>query len=362
MDKKKLFCLAGLALAVRIAVMCLGHGHDLWYFMEVADNWYAGRTPYYPPQFFPYPPLYLYFIELARILSRGSTVDMMLMAKVPQIASDIAIGWIITVYVYRKTGTQRAALAAAALYLFNPLAVYDSAFYGRIDAVCMVFVALAVLKYERPAVSAFSLALGVLTKTIPIFVYPYFLFKDRRRLLVSCAALAAVAAVLCAPILIQFRNPKEMFYSVILYNFYETPPRGLTWQYFFHRVFPQHTIMLISNVVTFTYFAFIFVFPKRDFLSFSALALASFPLFSKVVHEQYLLWSIPLLIMDSYTGRKKHALFLALVYSFTGIAYNGHFLLMKTLHIPQTLYNFALAGCILKYIYDEFRWITAKQT
>ena len=59
--------------------------------------------------------------------------------KLPPIAADALIGCLIYIVVRRwmagRPGSERAALGAAALYVFNPVTWYDSALWGQLDAV-----------------------------------------------------------------------------------------------------------------------------------------------------------------------------------------------------------------------------------
>lgn len=73
--------------------------------------------------------------------------------KLPPIAADALIGCLIYAVVRRwmagRRGTEPAALGAAALYVFNPVAWYDSALWGQMDAVgTLVLLAAIVLLIE----------------------------------------------------------------------------------------------------------------------------------------------------------------------------------------------------------------------
>ena len=68
------------------------------------------------------------------------------LVKIPGILSDIAVAWLLFVIVRRWGGelidrasfrisADRAALAVAAIYLFNPGTVFDSAVWGQVDSV-----------------------------------------------------------------------------------------------------------------------------------------------------------------------------------------------------------------------------------
>jgi hypothetical protein len=106
-----------------------------------------------------YLPGYLYILWLVGLLGHGlaaisgadpSGVTAGLL-KLPSIAADIAIGWVLYRLARRwigdRPGAERRALIVAALYLFNPVTWYDSALWGQVDAVgtLVALVAVALL-------------------------------------------------------------------------------------------------------------------------------------------------------------------------------------------------------------------------
>jgi hypothetical protein len=357
-NPNKLLLTLGLALLLRAGLMWITRGGDLKMWMDAVDAWFLGRDPYSYAGSYPYFPVYIFFVALARLISGGAYLPYLILSKVPLVLADILAGWLIVGYVHSRTKNTRAALIAGVMYLFNPVIIYNGAFYGRFDVFCYVFVILALVAYENKNLSAFCLAAATAVKTFPVFLYPYFFHKDRSRLIPASLILAALLAALAAPFAIKYHNLKQMLYAIVLFNVQTRPPRGLSWQYFLHHMpFTPETIMMISTAISLSYILFVFVFPRKDFLSNTAVSFTMFSFFSKVIYEQYMTWAIPFLVMDFWINKKRHAIYMAAVATFTGIAYNEHFLLMKAIHVPQTLYNFCLAGCYLLYAYREYKWI-----
>jgi len=138
---------AGLALRVLVAVVLMpesGFRSDmiLWadWAHRLADS---GPGAFYQPnaQYFnDYPPAYLYVLwalaEAARVWSAltGAPDLTASFLKVPFIIADV--GTAAAVYaVGRQIGRPRAGLVAAAFFLFNPAALFDSTIWGQNDSV-----------------------------------------------------------------------------------------------------------------------------------------------------------------------------------------------------------------------------------
>ena len=146
----------GLALRVFVAAFYMplsGLANDIGAFNAWGQRLASvGPAEFYAPDYFAdYPPGYLYVLwvlgeigaALAPIVGVNVTGGLV---KIPGILSDIAVAWLLFVIVRRWGGElidrasfrispDRAALAVAAIYLFNPGTVFDSAVWGQVDAV-----------------------------------------------------------------------------------------------------------------------------------------------------------------------------------------------------------------------------------
>ena len=135
-----------------------------------------------------YPPGYMYVLWLVGVL--GGTVGnalgvssaqgTLLLLKLPAIAADLAIAWLLYRAATRWFGGW-AGVVAAALYLFVPVTWYDSALWGQVDAVGTLLMLAAVLLlidgWSEPAAAVAALSLlvkpqdgVVLVVLIPILV------------------------------------------------------------------------------------------------------------------------------------------------------------------------------------------------
>ena len=146
----------GLALRVFIAAFYMplsGLANDIGAFNAWGQRLASvGPADFYAPDYFAdYPPGYLYVLwllgEIGAALAPIVGVNITgALVKIPGILSDVAVAWLLFVIVRRWGGelidrvsfrisVDRAALAVASIYLFNPGTVFDSAVWGQIDAV-----------------------------------------------------------------------------------------------------------------------------------------------------------------------------------------------------------------------------------
>lgn len=131
--------LGGLALRLTIAYVLFpssGFESDLASYASWAIT-LAEHGPggfYQNAGFADYPPAYLYLLWPIGLLA-GQAGDLV---KLPPILLDIAVGYVIYRFVlgwiWPGRRAEPLALAAAALYLFNPVSFYDSALWGQSDA------------------------------------------------------------------------------------------------------------------------------------------------------------------------------------------------------------------------------------
>ena len=98
-------------------------------------------------------------------------VSYTVMGKLPIVAADLAATVLIIREVRRRGHGPRAEALAAALFFLNPLVLYNGAFYGRFDSVCVALFMLAfgAWRSARPATWRFALAyaFAVAAKTFP---------------------------------------------------------------------------------------------------------------------------------------------------------------------------------------------------
>ncbi|MGH2463810.1 MAG: hypothetical protein ACRDFZ_09400, partial [Candidatus Limnocylindria bacterium] len=171
--------LAGLALRVLVAAVILpqsGLHNDITAFsawaLRMAD---VGPVEFYEPGYFAdYPPGYMYVLWLLGEGSRflepmlGGASPIRGLVKVPGIAADLGVAWLIYLIAVRFFGDRppvrwlgsgaRIGLIGADIYLFNPGTEFNSAVWGQMDSVGVLVILAGLYALGRGWTEAAGLA------------------------------------------------------------------------------------------------------------------------------------------------------------------------------------------------------------
>jgi hypothetical protein len=111
------------------------------------------------------------------------TLALQFWIKVPFIAADLATAWALALIVLRISGNGRLARWTAVLWLFNPAGLFFSAVHGQFDPLPAFFIALALWGFasERRGLGYGSLLLGGIAKFAGFPLIPVALVWDWRR-------------------------------------------------------------------------------------------------------------------------------------------------------------------------------------
>jgi hypothetical protein len=177
MRLNKLILLLAGALLIRLVVAYTdpGAGYDIDSYRIQAQAVLNGQNIYEVTYRYPYPPLWMYVPAAAWRLADWSQIPFYFWVKLPAIAADLLIGWLLASWPISfgiKNPNWRAAL-----YLFNPIAILISAGHGQFDSIVILFVLLAVrFSIDRHlARSALSLSVSIALKGFPVLLLPAFL-------------------------------------------------------------------------------------------------------------------------------------------------------------------------------------------
>jgi len=344
-----------VGLALRAALMPIAHGEDfrVW---DLASrytlhgvNIYKDHPPY-PGGPYAYVPLFLYVELPFQWLALRTGLPFTVLGKLPIVGGDILtaalIGWLLA-----RRGCREAVVAlGVALYFLNPLVLYNGAFYGRFDTLCVGLLLLALVIHDHaniapraygatplrgapatgkrvgdgtddagnrgwPAAGApggygwvFPLlyAAAVATKSYPVFLLPWLLAREprgRKRLLLS---LAAVLGGLSLPYLLT--SPVRFVADILLYDAHKTPGH-LSWQVLLLQlhVLSPHAARLVSYLLLALFVVALYLFRRLDLWTYATVSILLFILLSKVVIEQYVLWPLPFLILDALRQRSRRS-------------------------------------------------------
>jgi uncharacterized membrane protein len=319
-----------IGLVARAILVPITHGPDfvVWDLASRATldgiNVYA-HHPAYSGGPYTYLPLFLYLELPMQWLAIHTGVPFTIMGKLPIVGADLLATVLIANQLRRRGhGHDKQALAAA-LFFLNPLVLYNGAFYGRFDSVCVALFMMALTAYRigRPATWRFAVAyaLAVAAKTFPIFVLPWLLARGRTTALRVLIALCGIIFALSAPYLLG--SPRA-FVRDLLYSA-DKLPGGLSWQVILHGL-PSAAQVDIGDALLGAFVVVAIALALVDELLVCwAAAMLLFLVFSKQVIEQYLIWPMPLLALLWAGRRSRTALALLGALTVAGMLVNAHF-------------------------------------
>lgn len=262
-------------------------------------NLYAqSRVDNYWP--YAYPPLHAFIV--APFMSLSGFLPEWLMARVPPLLFDLALGVLLYVIVMQKTRARNLARAAMAVWLLNPVTWYDTTAQGHFEAEWLFFVALAYFLFERQRgwiVPTLALAVGFLFKQNAIlFALPLWalLFFEREKtmprrvatILGSFAVFALPIALISLPFML--RSNDYWFMNVQYVS--AVPLQTQSWLVGLAGIFtPDNLFLRASSGLTFLAAAAIALFGARRGMNLWVmgllLALAFFLLSKKAVGYYY---------------------------------------------------------------------------
>jgi hypothetical protein len=344
-----LAALFAIGLVARAVLLPITHGQDfvVWDLASRATlagtNIYA-HHPAYPGGPYTYTPLFLYLELPMQWISLHAGVPFTIMGKLPIMLGDVLTAAVLVAAMRRQGRGDRLQAVAAGLFFLNPLVLYNGAFYGRFDSVCIGLFALAVYLYgthphgagaqsahEHPVSpqrvrraagwgAAAAFALAVAAKTFPLVILPRLLLRERITAVRVAISGAAIVGGLSAPYLLTSPGP---FLTDLTHNF-GVLGGSLSWQVVFRHVLPLGTQVELSEWLLLVFVVIAVALSRVDDLAIcAAAATLLFIVFSKVVVEQYLIWP-PFLIILAVNRRSRVAAVLIAALTAVGMLVNPY--------------------------------------
>ena len=344
------------ALVVRLPLLALTAGYDLHVVAALSRRAAHGQDVYTidPHHLTPwaYFPLLLdLFAGLTRLAARTGW-SFYVLAKLPVVAADLGVGALLYAALRRRGHSWGCSLTGMVLYLYNPLVLYNGAFYGRFDAIALVFLLLA-LEGNRSWFFAPSYALAIASKTFPLFLLPLLaLGRDReapRRFVFAC--------VLVVPLSLPYVvvDPGGLLSHVFYVD--RAGFGSLSWYLLFpHASLVQRTqLAAVAHAGLALYPAVALLLVRAPLYVKAGCCYALFTVLTSTLYEQYLLWPLPFLIVTGLHHHRRGALLLVALYTLAGMAENEytwfpgslHYALLPRLYLPL---NIALAVTTLAFI------------
>jgi len=348
------------ALSLRLALLPLAEGYDfrafarlIWLTLHGRDVYALSGTQLRTVPW-AYLPLYLHVLTALGWLSAQTGWPFRVLGKLPVVAADLAIGWLLYRTLRRHGRAERVALGGAALYLFNPLVLYNGAFYGRFDAVPLAFLLLALEGY-RTRLFAPAYALAIAAKTFPIFLLPLLALGRDRQSPRRLAAAGALALAFSLPDIVS--DPLGLAHN-LLYHTRNTALGWLSWYTVLRPWLSAPHILAMARLGGALYVVAQLALVRLPLYAKAAACFALFVALSPTVYEQYLLWPLPFLIVLALRERDRSALWLGGMLTVAGLLENEYTMShprLAPLPTPWPPLNVALALGALVFVAIQAR-------
>lgn len=283
-----------------------------------------------------YPPIYLFFLKITGAIYKITGEEVhnyteMFIMKLWPILGDILCS--VAIFKVLKPKSPKAAIAASALWIFNPSVIFNCAFWGQTDSIMclLLLVSFVTLENKKPVLASVLFAIAGMTKYQCLFFTPLFLaelfvkFKFSKAWLGICGAAATVAAVFL-PFMIGSKNPL-LFFDVYLkgqgtypyctlnaYNVYGI--FGLNWEEDTLGTPSLYALSFVLIAVLIGFMVFCYIYAKRPSVwVLGFVFMNTLFMFMTRMHERYQFVVLIFILMAAI--QHKHRGFF---YSFVGMS------------------------------------------
>lgn len=323
-DSKAVYIIAAAAAAflLRIIIAALYRGHeqdmgcfDAWSY----DVFNGGINAFYASEgFHDYPPGYmyvLYVIGFIRHIIPVSGGALYALIKLPAIVCDILIGYIVYKIAAKKYSSAISTVFAA-LWLFNPVSILNSAVWGQVDSVYTLFAVLMLyfLTEKKLYVSYFMFAICLFIKPQALILAPVLIggfienvilddFSAKKLLTHIGIGLCAIAAIFLLALPFGIGNVVDQYIKTIGSYPYHTVNAFNFWGAIGKNWIALTTLSEILRNVFIAgislYIVYIVLKSKRESKYYFAGAIITFLvyMFSTRMHERYAFPAVVLLII-----------------------------------------------------------------
>ncbi|OXM87462.1 phospholipid carrier-dependent glycosyltransferase [Paenibacillus rigui] len=347
----------------------------------------AGPTGFYSQDLFvDYPPGYIYVLfilgKLRTLLSIpfDSTLFLILL-KSPAIIADLLTAYLLYRWAARQV-TVSAAAGVSVLYLFNPAIVVNAAAWGQVDSFFMLWVLLWLEALRRGAVSkaAILYAAALLIKPQALLLAPllllYLLRRQSWRSGLQCLGWGAgTFAVLALP----FTLHQGPFWIVKLYfGTLASYPYASLNAFNLMSLLGGNFVSLTDRVLFFTYQTWsialmavvlggcvvLYFKSRRDesqLVLIAGLLMAGAFLVLTKMHERYLFYALPLVLVSFIQLRDRRLLYLFIGLSLTHFVNVNQVLLdsmRQSYHMASQDPLLLVSSAVNTLFYAYFAWVS----
>lgn len=320
-----------LGALIRILLFPLPFNQDFADFIIDAQNVAGGGHLYHNPlpsgskflldgvlyTYYPFakPPIFVYMMIAAGYVSAFTGMPIAILGKAIIMLGDLGVSYLIYSLLLSMKLRERDCLSAMCLYLLNPFVIFVSAVSGKFDSIPLFFLLLALRNTENLKMPL-CFGLSFATKQFTLFMLPWFLLR-LRNVKYILGSIMVFLIVLLPSIIYDYGDLGNLLFAHT-----DKTPRGFSWMIVFANL-PYDQMHMITSAIFSLYIVFLILLAalvQITAYAYAALAFSSMIIFSAVVWEQYLTWSIPFCSIIYASDKSRIPLLLLAAYSIAGLA------------------------------------------
>jgi hypothetical protein len=241
----------------------------------------------------------------------GEISLLLALTRLPAFLTDVAATVVLYLGVRSSSSAERARLAALVWFL-NPYTIFAIELLAVPDilAAFLTLLAVVLVLYKKPVLSALPLAVGIAVKFYPVLLVPVFLIVCLPK--VKRKWIFAIAYALCMSLgligYFSWASSGLLISALINYSPTVQPMDSI------FNTFPGTRISLVTMVLVVTYVA-TYLGARRSQLNPAIAVLATILMYFAFSdpYPQYFLWSLPFLVFDLTYSKRHGVLLTALV-------------------------------------------------
>lgn len=347
-NKLLIAILTAIGLAVRLTLAPFtGHGWDMYVWLKSGELFtYTSYNIYeisdiagFPWGFYTYPPLWLYWLAAAQALRALLGLEIHLqvfLIKLPIILADVITGLLLYRLGQKLALEEKTCVTMYALFILNPLVIFISSVWGMFDSVATLFVILSLLLLTtgHECMSLFSLGVGAAVKIYPALFFPALLIYLHENKKPIREVLIKGSAMFFSPLIISslpYLSSPGPYLSKIFFHISNVGQFNI-WTLIKPFLSVEWISIISTSLLVFLYGYFILKnlknFSKSGFqLRLFTGLLIIFLATSMKVNVQYMVWLIPLLLIDIATkkGRSREDVISYIIINAVGLVFIAAF-------------------------------------
>jgi hypothetical protein len=250
---------------------------------------------------YPYPPVWLWIMALAIVVSEHLHLAWLIVARVPGVTGDLALIVLLFIYARQRLGSSLMTLLPSALFGLSPTTFLIGGAHGQFDSLVMAFVLAAIVvrgrdQDDHPLPAALLLGIAIALKGFPVLFLPYLVMSTGRGRRLAATVVALLPLIVASLVYVAVVGYDSAMLRAIL--LYRSGAFDFGWGYLttIGVKVPHASLLESAGRVLEVGGAFIvpLLLDRRRPATVLLVVMAVFMASTEVLNVQYLMWAQPL--------------------------------------------------------------------